>query len=173
MEVLALSPENEFSFRCPIFNVETKMSACMKLRELVWRGEKVPVRKGCQACMHSNKCPAVIIVSRAIYTKVSVDEYGSKTPKVGRLKDDVLKRILPVMVRDTHLEVHQVPEIERNLIASANARISKMIGSVVKAVAEKAESVLGSIPSTPAPVKNDISEAARTGDLSAALKQED
>jgi hypothetical protein len=57
-----LSENNQFSFTCPVFNVETKLSVCIKLRDLVWRGSRPDVRKGCQACMSAGKCPAATIL---------------------------------------------------------------------------------------------------------------
>lgn len=179
MAQMTLSPENEFSFRCPIFNVDTKMSSCMKLRDLVWRGADVPVRKGCQACMQSSKCPAAAIISKMTYAKEPQDFYGSTAPKLGKLRPDILNRILRVIVQEPHLNNNAVPPVERSLIASANDRIRKMLGVAAAEGPDESAPPRRAYAVRPAPKKaaseehatpeKDITEAARTGDLGAAI----
>jgi len=44
---LFLSTNNKASIQCPIFNTQVKVASCVALREKVWRGEQIAVRKGC------------------------------------------------------------------------------------------------------------------------------
>lgn len=171
-QYLTFSPQNQLSFVCPIFNVSTKMAACLKLRELVWRGKTPDVRKGCQACMKSSKCPAAAIVQKISYTKAP-DAYGSLTPVEARLDDAILGRILPVVVQEAHLNLCDVPAAERALIETANARIEKQMVSAPKqpiAARRRAVAKVDTPKAAPAPsVPNAIQDAAASGDLAAAI----
>lgn len=177
---------NKFSFICPIFDVQTAMPQCITLRDKLWRGEEIPVRKGCQACMSSGKCPAAEIVRRISYGKDTPDDYGSDIPIVGKLRRDVLEKIETVIVQDRHMNQFGVSEAERELILSANTRIQAQLAkapepsnrqnsvtaspSSEKRMAFSRKSVSKPVAAIPAP--KTISDAARTGDMSAALNME-
>lgn len=123
-----LSYSNQFSFVCPIFNTETKLSACMQLRDELWRGNEKTVRRGCQACMRSGKCPAAIISQQIIFSNERApDTYAANTPVVGKLHADVLARILPVYVREPHINYFGLSDAEQNLILTANDRIAAQL----------------------------------------------
>lgn len=177
---LTLDNDNQFQFACPIFNVTTKMSLCMKLRELVWMGKRPDVRKGCQACMSAGKCPAAAIVSKISYGRDVPDEYGSKTPIVGKLRRDILERVHRPMVLEKTLNDFSVPPAERDLIAGASERIGKMIGAAPLPSTDGPPSRSAFDTETAAPKQprkarpkadnsNKVNEAARTGDLAAAI----
>lgn len=171
----ALSPLNQFSFVCPIFDVETKISACIKLRELVWKGLRPEVRVGCQACMSASKCPAATIVQRmAIGNRLAPDEYFSAQPSKGKLRVDILEHIQPVIVLENTIAQYGVPSAEANLIRSSSERIAKQLGVAPQAKplgqskARKFVEVEKTAPkSTP-----QINTAAATGDLSAAINRQ-
>lgn len=175
--------QNQFQFVCPIFNVQTPMRHCTKLRDLVYRGVRPEVRKGCQACIMSGKCPASEIVRKISFGKGQVpDDYGSKTPVVGKIRKDVLERIHRVMVLDKTMNDYSVPASERELILSASDRIGKMIGAapLPSGDAPVSRSAFDGHSSAPAPKKRKsapkpdntntrINDAAATGDLAAAV----
>lgn len=176
---------NHFSFTCPIFNVETKMSACMQLREQVWMGRKPEVRRGCQACMRASKCPVVKIVQKISYDK-SYDgmEYFSATPVRGRIGRSVLQHILPTVVPFHLIDQSGASDVERRLIASAEERIVQQLSSAPKDDQVRSRRTIkssdGNAPrklvsrSTAKPKSSEpkVSNAAATGDLSAAINQE-
>lgn len=122
---LTLSPRNQFVFVCPIFQVQSRMSVCMTLRELVWRGKRPEKRQGCQACMHANKCPINTIVWRMIREKD--DPYGSVEPKLGKLQDRDLDRIDRVLVPDRIMNQFALSDSERRLIVEANQNAGKRV----------------------------------------------
>lgn len=179
-QYLTLDNDNAFQFVCPIFNVTTKMSLCMKLRELVWMGKRPEVRTGCQACMSSGKCPAAAIVSKISYGREVPDEYGSKEPILGKLRKDILERIHRPIVLEKTLNEFRVPPAERELIATASERIGKMIGAAPLPSTDgpPSRSAFDSETAAPKPPRkakpkadnsNQINQAARSGDLAAAI----
>lgn len=185
---LTLSSENAATFVCPIFNVETKMSACMKLRTLVWGGDTPNVRRGCQACMMSGKCPAAAMAERICRIgnrKEYSDFFSAPTPSTIKLGRDILERIRPVIVQDYYLRQKNVPDNERMLIASANERIDKQLsGAPVTGTTKpskaskpvKRAETQAPIERTPKPesmpvVDPSILSAAASGDMAAALNQ--
>jgi hypothetical protein len=183
-QYLTLDNDNQFQFSCPIFNVTTKMSLCMKLRELVWMGKRPDVRKGCQACMSAGKCPAAAIVSKISYGRDAPDEYGSKTPVTGKLRKDILERVHRPMVLEKTLNDFEVPAAERELIAGASDRIGKMIGAAPLPSTDgpPSRSAFGAETATPkSPRKatpkaentntptNAVNDAAASGNLAAAI----
>lgn len=176
--LVTLSTENQFTFTCPVFNAETKMAACMVLRDAVWKGQHVEKRKGCQACMRGGKCPAAVIISvmgkEAGTSKAPVvDAYGSLEPVHGKLGANILERLLHVVVPDKLLDRMGVPSNERLLIQSADERIAKQLGSA-PAVAKGRAVSRGKPPAAPKPeptVSSTLSDAASTGDMSAAINQ--
>ena len=185
MKYLTLSTsENKFTFTCPIFNVNTQMAACTKLRELIWKGRSPSVRRGCQACMRASKCPAAEIVRRISFGRGKVaDDYGSTEPIHGKLRKDVLERIHRTIVTDTVLNEFGVSSAERLLIESSIERIGKMIGAAPLPTDGYRRTVFEEKPSKTKPKrakesapinqpKDSVSEAAMSGNLAAAVNEE-
>lgn len=179
MSMLTFAEENAFSFVCPIFNVETKIADCIKLRDAVWRGRQLSVRRGCQACMASSKCPAAAIVQRIAMTRgPHADDYGSPTPVTGKLRADILERILPVVVRQPHLDQLAVPAVEVQLIESANERIQAQLGrapaaSTGRVTTGKSRSRPEAAKQAKPETSQALNSAAASGDLSAAINTGD
>jgi hypothetical protein len=168
---VTLSDTNQFQFVCPIFNVKTKMKLCTQLRELVWMGKQVAVRKGCQACMRASKCPAAEIVRQISYGRGQVpDDYGSDTPVEGKLRKELLQRLAPIVVDNKILDHFGVPDAERVLIESASERMHKLAGSAPGATSSKPKAtVRRARPAAPDNNTTAVQKAAATGDLAAAL----
>lgn len=183
---------NKFSFTCPIFNVKTHFEHCTTLRNEMFGGKTVAVRKGCQACIASSKCPAALEYRESIYGRkalyphyVSPDE-----PKHGKLRAEVLESILPVKVQDIHLNMYAVPAVEQELIATANDRIRDQLKTAPKVALQPyvqpkaSRETLQAKPrpqftpirplenvtrnEEPAPIPS-TNHAAATGDMSAAI----
>lgn len=181
MRYETLDPTNQFTFTCPVFNAETRISACIKLREKVWRGERVEVRMGCQACMSAGKCPTAHIVQRMAMSNAPLeDSYAAREPRSGKLLANVLERILPVVVTESNLVRFGVSDVERDLIAGANDRILKQLGSAPSERSTRT-TMRGSggrglsrpkiITPEVQPITSAVNTAAATGDLSAAISQ--
>lgn len=181
MQVLALSSENRFSFTCPIFDVPTQMRACVKLREMFMRGEKPQVRKGCQACMASGKCPALEIIRRfAFGTATGEDDLSSTTDVHGKLPANVLERIAPTIVMQSTMTAYRISDAEQQMIESSRERIEAQLRSAPRAEKssrmirttsaseQRKPSKIGTVPDAPV-VSKEINIAAATGDLSAAI----
>lgn len=176
-----LDPENQFQFKCPIFNAETKMATCVKLRNMVWRGQQPAQRKGCQACMSAGKCPVAVIAQRMAMSNPAhpvEDPYQSATPVVGKLRKDVLMRIKNVVVMSSTLQRFRLSEAELTAIETSSDRIRMMIGSapngstataVIKGKGRKRKSLSNPKPSEVKETSNSIKMAAASGDLSAAI----
>jgi hypothetical protein len=177
--------DGQFGFTCPIFNSITKLATCLKLRELVYRGQRPDVRKGCQACMSAGKCPADKIIQRRNFQKgYYATEYEADTAN-GKLGFHVLDRIRNTLVLPKTLDEYRVSEVERDLIAGATARIDAQIASAPKTEAQQKQLVASrkrtdsaSAPTDPVGTprdgkrrKADINSAAQTGDLSAAISK--
>jgi len=177
---LTLSAKNQFTFTCPTFNAETKMAACMALREAVWMGKTVDKRRGCQAAMNCGMCPAAAIVSRINYAKEAVsDDYGSIEPKKGKLHRNILERILNVIPRAKELERIGVSDAERELLMTTRPRIEAQLKSAPgdkaqfiepRRVRETPISTRISMPRPKVDAAQDaINHAAATGDMAAAI----
>ncbi len=187
MQLLTLSPTNQLSFVCPIFDTEVRMAGCVKLRNLFWQGKVQTVRRGCQACMSAGKCPAAQVVQGIAMGRTQDDPYGSTSTVTVRLKADVLDHVLPIVVSTQTLQHFGVPGAEQRLIESAYDRIAKqLVGApttdgkraTVRASADPTpRKTIGGTPrkmagsKAAAPVSSEISNAAASGDLSAALNQ--
>lgn len=182
MSYATLAEDNQFKFKCPIFNAETKMSSCVKLRHMVWKGLRPEKRRGCQACMAAGKCPAAQIVQKMSMSSSPVaDDYGATQPIVGKLRKDVLERIRPVMVMNSTIQLFSPSTAELSLIETANQRIEAMIGTAPGASAPSRSTMTGSArkprkvaspkAAEPKTTTTDtrIEKAAATGDLGAAL----
>ena len=100
-EIFTLSKDNLFSFKCPVMNSDVQIRTCVHLRFLVYRGERREVRRGCQACISSGKCPAAEIVRRfAFNASNATDHCASVEEKHGKLPADVLDRVSAIVVHD-------------------------------------------------------------------------
>lgn len=175
-----LYDDNHFTFTCPVFNVDTKLSVCLKLRDLVWRGDRPTVRKGCQACMSGGKCPAATILQQPLVEGV----YHSATPVKGKLGLPVLERIRHTMVMQSTLDQYGVPTAERALIANSGERIDAQI-AVAPKTEKQARQLVQSAARRNAPEPTGTPRtkqqkpkaaptpnlAAQTGDLSAAISK--
>jgi hypothetical protein len=178
---LTLSSENQFQFNCPVFDANTKMAACMALREAVWMGKHVEKRQGCQAAMNCSMCPAAVIVKNISHGKGQVsDDYGSKEPKVGKLHADVLERIRNVIPIERELQRFALSDTERERLRTTRTRIEAQLrtapGAGGKSTAYVEPKKFATITREPIKVgkrtepNNDIiNQAARTGDMSAAI----
>lgn len=178
MNYLTLDETNQFTFTCPIFNAETKMSSCVKLRDMVWKGKRHDKRRGCQACMVDSKCPVAFIVQRismAGMRNKQPDDYGSVTPVKGKLRKDVLERIHPVMLLPSTLRSFDPSATEIAMIESSNERIAAQLQSApgassgYKARSDAIKSARLETPKAKPKELSKIEQAAATGDLSAAL----
>lgn len=173
---LTLSPTNQFSFVCPIFDTKTNFRQCGRLRDIVYVGGRPPVRKGCQACIKDAKCPAAEIIRKISFGNgLAPDDHGSMTPVQGKLSAEVLEKIAPVMVMEHTLNGLGVSSVERALIATANERIEKQLGHAPRGRTDAPSSISSSRRRTkpraaPAPAANaNVNEAAATGNLAAAV----
>lgn len=174
---------NQFKFTCPLFNTKTRMGACVQLRFMFYAGLKTEVRRGCQAAMACNKCPAAEMVRRYSFNKTwDNDHHGSKTPKDGKLMLSLLERIRPVMMRDNILDQYRVPDAERALLLTANSRIEEQMKTApgkpsrsasdfepIKSQPRPRSELVQARPKPVAPIPSSINEAAITGDLAAAI----
>jgi len=170
---LFLSTHNKALIQCPIFNTTAKVASCVALREKVWRGEKIAVRRGCQACQRSSKCPAAEMVRRVAFGLNSAnDSLGSREEKIVPIEYDLLARIRPVVVMDTHMRELDVPEIEQQLIATANKRIDAAMQKAPQAT-RQTNIVRGfhdhKQTKPQAPSNERLKQAAISGDLAAAI----
>lgn len=185
--ISCLSPENVFVFTCPIFDVDTKISKCMKLRHKVWRGERIETMRGCQACMTSSKCPAALIVSKLGMAKdfKQLERYAADAPEKGRLHADILEGVLPVLVQAEAYRRFDVPALERNMIESAHARIQAQLDTAPTESGARRVKLKAQAPATGSTfvardaggssvskteTKSATQIAAETGDLAAAIK---
>lgn len=167
MKNLTLMTENQFSFTCPIFEVETRMSHCVRLRDLTYYGGKpLPVRRGCQACIKDSKCPASEIVRRLSFGRDVSDHYGSTKPVKGPIERSVLEKIANVVVTEKTLSHVDASPAERAKIATASERINQMISSAPKKVSTPRSTTPVASKST---INHKVNTAAASGDLAAAI----
>jgi hypothetical protein len=172
VKLKTLSPSNQFQFPCPIFGSVTKIASCFQLDELVMRGQRPAVRKGCQACMKSSKCPIWHIKQHQLQT--NADDYYSAEPKVGQLSSAILERIAPIRIQDVHMrDVESDSERQRMMQANEDAKA----GVVKKGKAPKNEKTIWDQPvmaKEPAVKINSATDvaAAMTGDMGAAITAE-
>lgn len=165
---------NQFTFTCPVFDVDVRMGACMKLRDEVWRGRSPDVRKGCQAAMKCSMCPAAALVSLyAFNSGFQGDHHGSREPKKGRLQALVLDKIANVVPMESVVTKIAMSDIERKRLYSAKERVLEQLKSAPgeappgRASDYEAPKRRRSKPKTP----DGVTDAAKSGDLSAAINQ--
>lgn len=177
---LTLSLTNKARINCPIFDTQVNVASCVALRDKVWRGEHIDVRRGCQACMRCSKCPVAELVSKICFGSDYPDNLASTEPKLIALSEDVLRRIENVVVLDNIMNHLGVPDIERQLIDSSRSRIekalakapssdkNKVVFSATKRSSNKTKRV-NTIKNATENNKQDLKSAAIRGDLSAAI----
>lgn len=124
----SLKHSNQFKFKCPVFDTETRMGACVRLRDLVAAGAPPVVRQGCQVAMRCGKCPAQEMVSKYCFDKNwTNDHHGSSTPKEGKLMKAILEKVRRPLIQDRVLTSFNPSERERELLLSANERIDQQL----------------------------------------------
>lgn len=186
-DFLTLSMDNLFSFTCPVFAADVEIRSCVVLRNKVYAGEHVQTRRGCQACIRANKCPAAELVSSMAHGRSeATDHCSSLEPVKGRLPAYALERIQRVMVLESHLRMADVPSGEVDAIATANERIAAQLETAPMKKVEARRVATSSATSrrtvrrpaaspattTPETVKTvSTVAAAASGDLSAAINQ--
>jgi hypothetical protein len=153
----------------------------MALREAVWMGKSVEKRQGCQAAMRCSMCPAAAIVDKIVYSAGDVsDDYGSIEPKQGKLHADILQRVYAPMPIESWITRYNLTDRERELLFSAKPRVAAQMKTAPGANGKSTPFVeprraanteirpRKPVENTPT-VSNEISHAARTGDMAAAL----
>ncbi len=158
-------PTNQFAFACPIFGAKTKIVHCFEIRDQMFKGKQLDVRRGCQACISASKCPVVHIVKDASMGR-DISRYNSNTPVEGKLVPSLLDRIAPVRVMAHQIERYGVDEVQTKAIFKANTTLAsgKHADDLDDVpVAAKRRSV------KPAEAPDAVVTAAQTGDMSAAI----
>lgn len=177
-KLLTLSTNNKFSFVCPLFNAPTKMAACVHLRDVVYKGQFTSKRRGCQAAIKCGKCPAAQIVSAISFGYAQGDQdvaYGATEERTGKLRADVLSRIRPVMMQESVLRQLNVPPQEIAMLEGADERIDTQLKTAPGDPLPRASDYHApkrskkQTPTKAAPIETKTNEAARTGDMSAAI----
>lgn len=164
-----VSEDNKFQFKCPVFEAPTKVAACVKLRDMVWKGERPEKRQGCQVAMRCGTCPIAHLVQYKAFSKSDGSNYYAEQPVMGRLDKDILTRIQPVLNTASVMSYFSLSPGEIKMLNTSGQRIAAMIG---KAPAAKAETkVKRSVKKTAKVEEKPVvqSKAAATGDLSAAI----
>ncbi len=115
-----LSPNNKFTFTCPIFGAEVAIAGCFQLRDLVWKGDRPGVRRGCQAAMSASKCPIHHILTDMM--RRGTDPYHSDVPKHGSLEQAHLDHIAPILVREATIMEYDVVDRARELLREGNEK---------------------------------------------------
>ena len=186
--LLTFAEDNQFTFVCPIFNATTKIASCIKLREVVYMGNRPDKRVGCQAAMRCGKCPSNAVVDQIIWGKFpegTPDNYGSKEPVLGKLRSDILQKVHRILLQDKVLSSYPLSDAERQLLMTANERIEEQLKTAPQGVGKfasrdrmsdsgdraprrKTREQAGS--RAPSSARNDnLADAARSGDLSVAV----
>lgn len=172
-----LMETNQFVFTCPVFPTKTKIAACFALRELVWRGDKPEVRKGCQMCMRAGKCPINGILWDMIRTP-DYDPYHSDVPKEGKLNEKhiamIERTVVPEKMLERALDKGEISDMEAKLMRASNNEARKTASKGVRNPQEmslvdvKVERKKGDKPATETLIDATIL-AASTGDMAAAV----
>lgn len=161
-----VSESNKLQIKCPVFEAPTKVSACVKLRDMVWRGEKPEKRQGCQVAMRCGTCPVAQLVQYTAFASEKIDHYYSDVPVMGRLRKDVLDRISNTLNTRSIMSFYTLSLGEIKMLESSVDRIRLMVGKAPVATDErKAKRIVKK--SVPKAAK--IDAAAATGDMSAAV----
>lgn len=163
------SMENRMSITCPVFGVETELRACFKLDEMVMKGQRPAVRKGCQVAMGASKCPIWHIKNEM--RREESDPYFSPELKHGALSGSILSRIAPVLVLDSAIDRAEISDGEKAKLRACNEAARQGVKPLPtrKSLARQAQT-LESVEAEPS-VGDDLVEAAMTGDLTAAINE--
>lgn len=148
-QIKTFRPDNQFSVVCPVFGVTTEIRKCITLRDKQYRGERVDVRRGCQACISASKCPIVRLVK---HIDEHSDVYYSPTPKSGAFSQDLLAAVAPVSVPDHIMKRFEgMSAAERSAILATNGILHA--SESTSAPASKPKSTPASKPAgAPAPM---------------------
>jgi hypothetical protein len=167
-----LSPENQFRFVCPVFKAETKIASCFAVRDLHARGEGPPTRRGCQVAMTTGKCPVWVILRDM--RRTDEDPYYSDVPKLGTLGDDVLNHIAPIMSPDRILDRAAISAAELAALRARNDDAVAGVGRTAKQKTKAAAKLKADAPPLEDVVSIEpaITDAAKTGDMTAAINAE-
>jgi hypothetical protein len=161
-----LARENQACITCPVFNVESKISACLALRDELWKGKRLDVRRGCQAALTDSKCPVYHLVKHM--ERTDDDPIHSTEPKTLPWPKHILERIAPVQVQGRTMDKFGVSDRERELLTASNdmkAAVPRTKASTTRLEDVKAPEK----PAASKPVKDDAIAAATAGDMSAAI----
>jgi hypothetical protein len=165
-----LSPENQFTFTCPVFRADTKIASCLALREVVWRGEPVAVRYGCQVAMHADKCPIPRIVRKM--ARMQDDPYHSAEPKKGSLHQIILDEIAPVLVNERVIDESGATALEKTALHRCNAAARAGSHMTTKSRHYVKPAKMADVAPAAPTISDATITAAASGDLSAALNAE-
>lgn len=179
-DMITFSPRNQFIFTCPVFDTDVKMALCIRLRDKVYAGQRLDVRRGCQACVASSKCPVSEMLRCFSFShgRLYDDGHGSVEPKKGKLQIHLLERTVNVVVQDVHLRQYDVPPNERALIASSRPRFLEQMKTApgTRTVSpdefsDAPKSRKGETAKLAKRTKSrvNINHAAATGDMAAAI----
>jgi hypothetical protein len=169
-EILALRESNAFRFVCPVFNQEVEAADCFDLLYHHMRGEQVPDRNGCHACIRASKCP-----TREMLDEAGDDpkRYYSETAKLGRISERTLERLTAIAVPNSVLDHFRVEDEDRKIIAALNEGISLPAARTkikTRARVKKPDPAPPSVSSPrPAAEEEGVVSAAQSGDLGAAI----
>lgn len=129
----------KFTFKCPIFKAQVRLGTCYDLYRKWQVATSVPVRKGCQACMASNKCPIWHLHQKtAIEDAKKVMIYEEKS---GSLPKNILEKTSRVLIQESHMKFYDCSEKEISIMNAVNeaTKAGKYID--IKADSVKLESI--------------------------------
>ena len=159
-----LARENQACITCPVFNVESKLSACLVLRDEVWKGRRPDVRRGCQAALTDSKCPVYHLVKHM--ERTDDDPMHAAEPKNVPWPKEILERVGPVQVQERTMDKFGVSDRERQLLVAANDW--KGAAPRARSSSARLEDVQSAVPA-PKPAPDATLTAASSGDMSAAI----
>jgi hypothetical protein len=159
-----MAPENQFTFKCPVFHAPTRISACWEIRDRYATGERPPVRRGCQVAIECGKCPMTRLMWSMIRSRE--DRHHALDNKVRELDEELLQHIAPILIREEVMKRYELSPAEISKLRQANAEAST--GVKVKRSKKTAEASIEEPASAPTPT----TKAARSGDMAAALNEE-
>lgn len=168
----SLSADNEFHFSCPVFQTEVKLYDCFQLDDTVKRGQPIPERGGCRAMMICGKCPINFLVKEMVRNP-DIDLFSAEH-KVGRLPENVIERLRPVMIQQSVVDRTPMTDEEREAInrAMTETKPSKDAPKVELAKPRAKRAATEDQPAPVAKVDDDVElRAAMTGDMSLALSR--
>ncbi|WP_342234674.1 hypothetical protein [Inquilinus sp. OTU3971] len=114
----SLSPANELTFVCPIFEREVEFRDCARQHEANMCGKRDQVEPGCAACMAANKCPVRHMLQEEWIERRTI--YFSAEPRQARLSARVWDRIKSVLIPEFILKRFPVPDPDLAAINACN-----------------------------------------------------